>query len=67
MIGHAAARDALGRLVDRGDLRHAHAGDDPRRADRPRPDADLDRVGPASTRRLGPSAVATLPAITSMS
>ena len=43
---HPLPADALRRLVDRRDLRHAHARDDPRRADRPRPDADLDRVGP---------------------
>ena len=36
----------LGRLVDRGDLRHAHARDHPRRADRARPDSHLDGVGP---------------------
>src|ERR1700693_3920530 len=32
-------------LADRVDLRHARAGHDPRRADRARPDADLDGVG----------------------
>ena len=51
---HAAAGDALGRLVDRRDLRHADAGDDPRRADRPRPDAHLDRVRPRLHQRPRP-------------
>ena len=32
-------------FVNRGDLRHADAGDDPRRADRSRADADFHRVG----------------------
>ena len=34
-----------GHVVDRGDLRHADAGDDARGADRTRADADLDRIG----------------------
>ena len=37
--------DRLRRFVNRGDLRHTDAGDDPRRADRSRPDADFHRVG----------------------
>ena len=40
-LGPAARRHAH----DRGQLRHADAGDDPRGADRARADADLDRVG----------------------
>jgi len=38
MTGTSASRS------DRGDLRHAHPGDDPRRADGARPDADLDGI-----------------------
>ena len=38
--------DRLRRFVNRGDLRHTDAGDDPRRADRSRPDAHFHRVGP---------------------
>ncbi len=41
---NAGARDALERELDRRDLRHADAGDDARRADRPRADADFHRV-----------------------
>src|SRR6266581_2410664 len=51
-------RDA--RLLERhsdvlygGDLRDADAGDDARRADRPRSDSDLDAVGPLIDERLG--------------
>ena len=57
---HAAVgdqRDARGlggerRLVDRGHLRHADAGDDAGGADRARPDADLDGVGAGVDERL---------------
>ncbi len=38
---------------DGGELRHADAGDDPRGADRARPDADLDGVGAGIDQRLG--------------
>ena len=38
---------------DRGELRHADAGDDPGGADRARPDPDLDRVGAGIDQRLG--------------
>ena len=41
------------RVHDRGQLRHADAGDDPRGADRARPDADLDRVGARVDQRPG--------------
>ena len=41
------------RVHDRGQLRNADAGDDPRRADRARADADLDRVGTGIDERLG--------------
>src|SRR3546814_3931986 len=34
----------FGAIHDRGELRHADARDDPRRADRARPDPDLDAV-----------------------
>ena len=51
---HAAVGDPLSGLVDRRDLRHADAGDDPRRADRPGPDADLDRVRPGIDQGLRP-------------
>ena len=62
---HAAAAERRGDVADRGDLRHADAGDDARGADRARADADLDAVGAA--RRPAPraaSAVAMLPPIT---
>ena len=52
------------RIHDRGELRHADAGDDARGADRARADADLDRSAPASISACAPSAVATLPAMT---
>ena len=42
----------LARIHDRGELRHADAGDDPRRADRARADADLDRVRAGIDQRL---------------
>src|SRR5690606_446154 len=42
---HARAFERGRDLRDRGDLRHADARDDPRRADRARADADLHRVG----------------------
>ena len=54
-------------VEDRGDLRHADAGDDAGRADRAGPDADLDASAPASISASAASAVATLPAISSMS
>mmetsp|Transcript_26318 Transcript_26318/g.62507 ORF Transcript_26318/g.62507 Transcript_26318/m.62507 type:complete len:641 (-) Transcript_26318:108-2030(-) len=41
---HASALERRSDVVDRGDLRHAHAGDDARGADRTRADADLDAV-----------------------
>ena len=41
---HAVLRRAFAAVHDRGQLRHADAGDDPGRADRARADADLDRV-----------------------
>ena len=41
---HAVPRRHLRAIVDRRDLRHADAGDDARRADRPGPDAGLDGV-----------------------
>ena len=46
MIGISALLGHLGRLVNRRDLRHADAGNDPRGADRARPDAHLHGVGP---------------------
>ena len=42
----------LDRIHDRGQLRHADAGDDARGADRARADADLDRVGAGIDQRL---------------
>ena len=54
MIGTPLPLTPLAALVDRRDLRHADAGDDPRRADRPGPDADLDRVGPGLDQGLRP-------------
>src|ERR1019366_5499476 len=43
---HAAAGDRLGNRTDRHHLWHADAGDDARRADRARADADLHRARP---------------------
>ena len=48
MIGTSVSRGRPRALGDRGDLRHADAGDDARRADRAGADADLDRVDAAS-------------------
>ena len=45
--GNSGAAGRPGALADCVDLRHAGAGDDPRGADRARPDADLDGVGAA--------------------
>src|SRR4051812_42294836 len=50
---HPAGR-RLGRLVDRRDLRHADARDDPGGADRARPDPHLDRVGTGLDQGAGP-------------
>ena len=47
-VGHAFDRE-----LDRGDLRHADARDDARRADRAGADADLDRVGAVVGQRPG--------------
>src|SRR5690348_5956865 len=44
--------ERLGHVLDRGDLRHAHARDDARRADRAGTDADLDAVGAVVDQRL---------------
>ena len=41
------------RIHDRGQLRHADAGDDARGADRARTDADLDRIRARIDQRLG--------------
>ena len=41
------------RVDDRGELRHADPGDHAGRADRARPDADLDRVGAGLDQRAG--------------
>ena len=45
MIGMPAVRRGAVHIGDGGELRHADARDDARRADRAGPDADLDRVG----------------------
>ena len=50
---HAVARRGLCDVVDRRDLRHADPRDDAGRADRARPDPDLDRVGAGVDQRLG--------------
>src|SRR5471032_37928 len=50
---HAGAFERLGDVGDRGDLRHADAGDDAGGADRARTDADLDRVRAVFDQRLG--------------
>ena len=52
MTGMPCLRDALERVLDRRDLRHADARDDPRRADRAGPDAHLDAVGAVVGERL---------------
>ena len=66
ITGIALAGRDLGAVVDRRHLRHADTGDDARRADRARADADLDRVRARVDQRLAPPrAVAMLPAITS--
>ena len=44
----------LVRIADRVHLRHANAGDDSRRADGSRSDADLDCVDPCIDQGLGP-------------
>src|SRR5256886_392940 len=49
----AVAGTHLRAVVDRGDLRHAHPGDDPRRADRPRSDTALHGVHTGVDQRLG--------------
>ena len=56
MSGTPAGRAGERGLVDRGDLRHADAGDDAGGADRARPDADLDGVDPGVDERLGAGA-----------
>ena len=53
ITGTPAGRQAWARLVDRGDLRDADAGDDPGGADRAGPDADLDAVGAGVDRAPG--------------
>src|SRR5476649_1588433 len=50
---HAGAFQRFGHVRDRGDLRHADAGDDTRGADRARADADLDRIGAVFDQGLG--------------
>ena len=50
---HLVRRGRARALGDRGDHRHADAGDDPGRADRAGADADLDRVDPEIDQRLG--------------
>ncbi len=54
MIGNLTLLGHLGRLVNRGDLRDADARNDPRGADRSRPDADLHGVGPGGDQILAP-------------
>jgi len=51
---NAASPEALDSAGNRGNLWHADAGDDPRRADRTGPDADLYRVHARIQERLGP-------------
>ena len=52
ITGTSAFLRGLDRIHDRGELRHADAGDDARGADRARADADLDRVGAGIDQRL---------------
>ena len=53
MTGTPCARGDAGGVEDRGELRHADARDDARRADRARADADLDRRRARLDQRLG--------------
>ena len=64
ITGTSASAQRRGDIGDRGDLRHADAGDDARGADRARADADLDRVRARIDQRARASAVTMLPAIT---
>jgi hypothetical protein len=64
---HLAALERLGDHIDGRDLRHADTGDDARRADRPRADADLDRVRAGVDQRARASPVTMLPAISDRS
>ena len=50
--GHVGLLRGFDRIHDRGQLRHADAGDNARGADRTRTDADLDRVGAGIDQRL---------------
>ncbi len=52
MIGTPGASGFLRALHHGGKLGNADTGDDPRRADRARPDTDLDRIGPGIDQRL---------------
>ena len=52
ITGMSAFLRRLDRIHDRGELRHADAGDDARGADRARADADLDRVRAGIDQRL---------------
>ena len=63
MTGTSAFLRGFRRIHDRGELRHADAGDDAGGADRARADADLDRVRAGIDQRLRAVGVATLPAI----
>ena len=63
MIGVPVFAASSAAVHDRGELRHADAGDDAGGADRARADADLHRVrAGADQRPASPRAVATLPA-----
>ena len=53
ITGTSGLGGGLDRLHDGGELRHADARDDARRADRARADADLDGVGAGVDQRLG--------------
>ena len=53
ITGVPLARASSARVHDRGQLRHADAGDDAGGADRARADADLHRVRPGTDQRLG--------------
>ena len=51
--GRTGFARGLDRIHDRGELRHADAGHDPRGADRARPDAHLDGIRAGIDQRLG--------------
>jgi hypothetical protein len=64
---NAGALQCFRDIGDRGNLRHADAGNDTRRADRTGADTDLDAVGTMVSSACAAAAVAILPPMTSTS